>query len=98
MARPALARLQTTVPAVGAAVDELMNGLATYAGNAVIVLDDLHHVRGDEALELVARAVQHAPAQARFVACTRSDPAIGIASACERGARGAACDGPRLHP
>ena len=43
MARPALVRLRTAGVPVEEAIDELMNGIATFAGRLVIAVDDLHH-------------------------------------------------------
>ena len=63
----------------GAPVDELMNGLVAYGRRVSIVLDDLHAVRSEASTRPIAHAVERLPANARLVASTRSDPAIGLA-------------------
>src|SRR5436305_9109241 len=45
IAGPALTTLRGPSPTIETAIDELLNGLSGYAGRAVIVLDDPHHVR-----------------------------------------------------
>ena len=77
--RRALSCLGTRGATVGAAVDELMNGLVAYGRRVTIVLDDLHAVRSDASVGSIAQAIERLPANARLVASTRSDPAIGLA-------------------
>src|SRR5262245_29954608 len=78
MARPALSRLNTAGVAVEEAIDELMNGIATFAGKLVIVIDDLHHFTSGTAAHSLAYAVEHMPPPGRIVAATRSDPVIRL--------------------
>ena len=56
-----------------------MNGLVAYGRRVTIVLDDLHAVRSDASVRSIAQAIERFPANARLVAATRSDPAIGLA-------------------
>jgi LuxR family maltose regulon positive regulatory protein len=78
MARPALVRLRTAGVPVEEAIDELMNGIATLAGQLVIIVDDLHHFASSTDAVSLTYAVDHLPRQARIVAATRSDPAIRL--------------------
>ena len=78
MARPALSRLNTPGVPVAEAIDELMNGIATFAGRLAIVIDDLHHFASASTAYSLAYAVDHLPAQARIVAATRSDPVVRL--------------------
>ena len=71
---------------VETAVDELMNGLVAYGRQVTIVLDDLHAVHSDHSARSIAHAVERLPPNARLVASTRSDPAIGLARLRARGA------------
>ena len=56
-----------------------MNGLVAYGRRVTIVLDDLHAVRSDVSVRSIAQAIERLPENARLVASTRSDPAIGLA-------------------
>jgi LuxR family maltose regulon positive regulatory protein len=86
MARPALSRLRTPGVTAEEAVDELMNGIATFAGRLLIVLDDLHHfANGSEATSLTY-AADHLPGQARIIATTRADPVVRLGRLRARGA------------
>ena len=75
----ALSSLRARGASVDTAVDEVMNGLAAYGRAVTIVLDDLHCVRSEEALRSIAHAAKRLPLNARLLASTRSDPAIGLA-------------------
>jgi LuxR family maltose regulon positive regulatory protein len=86
IAKPALTRLQTPAMPLESSVEELLNGLATFAGKLVIALDDLHHLSPDDRSTGFSRAVEHLPPQVRIVATTRADPAIGSARLRARGA------------
>ena len=77
--RRALSCLGVRGAPVEAAVDELMNGLVAYGRRVTIVLDDLHTVRADASVRSIAQAIERLPANARLLAATRSDPAIGLA-------------------
>ncbi len=77
--RRSLSALGVRGATVEAAVDELMNGLVAYGRRVAIVLDDLHVVRSEASVRSIAHAIERLPANARLVASTRSDPAIGLA-------------------
>ena len=70
---------------VQTAVDELMNGLVAYGRPVAIVLDDLHAVTSEASLASLEHALKRLPANARVLAATRSDPAIGLARLRARG-------------
>ena len=78
IARPALAKLRAPDSTVAEAIDELLLGLAGYAGQIVIVLDDLHHMADADGLELLEYAVQRLPTSTRVIATTRTDPSIRL--------------------
>ena len=83
--RRALSCLGVRGAPVEAAVDELMNGLVAYGRRVTIVLDDLHAVRSEASIRSIAHAIERLPANARLVALTRSDRAIGLARLRARG-------------
>ena len=74
----ALSCLGVRGASVESAVDEVMNGLVAYGRRVTIVLDDMHAVRSDASVRSIAQAIEWLPANARLVASTRSDPAIGL--------------------
>ena len=76
--RRALSCLGVRGASVESAVDEVMNGLVAYGRRVTIVLDDMHAVRSDASVRSIAQAIEWLPANARLVASTRSDPAIGL--------------------
>ena len=76
--RRALSCLGVRGASVESAVDELMNGLVAYGRRVTIVLDDMHAVRSEASVRSIAQAIERLPANARLVASTRSDPAIGL--------------------
>ena len=76
--RRALSCLAVRGASVESAVDEVMNGLVAYGRRVTIVLDDMHAVRSDASVRSIAQAIERLPANARLVASTRSDPAIGL--------------------
>jgi LuxR family maltose regulon positive regulatory protein len=79
LGRGALSGLAVRGASVDTVVDELMNGLVAYGRPVTIVLDDLHAVSSKESLESIGHAIERLPTNARLVASTRSDPAIGLA-------------------
>ncbi len=83
--RRALSCLVIRGAPVEAAVDELMNGLVAYGRRVTIVLDDLHAIRGEVSVRSLAHAIERLPPNARLVASTRLDPAIGVARLRARG-------------
>jgi LuxR family maltose regulon positive regulatory protein len=88
IARPALVVLRTPRSEIETAIDELLNGLAGYAGRVVVVLDDLHHVTDQDFLRSLGYALERLPQTTRLVATTRSDPSIKLGRFRARGALG----------
>jgi len=88
IARPALAVLMTPRSEIENAIDELLNGLAGYAGMVVIVLDDLHHVTSEDGLRSLGYAVERLPQTTRMVATARADPSMRLGRYRARGALG----------
>jgi LuxR family maltose regulon positive regulatory protein len=78
LGRAALQRLARAGDAIEVAIDELMNGIAAYGSELVVVLDDLHLVTQRPCLELLEYALEHEPATAQVVAITRIDPQIAL--------------------
>ena len=66
-------------------IDELMNGIAGYDRELVIVLDDMQHVTDPECLELIGYGLERLPATARLIILTRIDPALKFAQLRARG-------------
>ncbi len=78
LGRAALSCLRVRGAPVETAVDELMNGLVSYGRAVAVVLDDLHAVKSEASLRSIGHAIERLPANARVLASTRSDPAIGL--------------------
>ena len=85
IARRALATLRTPRSEVETAIDELLNGLASYDGPVVIVLDDLHRLHAGDGLRSVGYAVERLPRALRIIATTRLDPSLRLARLRARG-------------
>ncbi len=88
IARPALAKLRAPDSTVAEAIDGLLRDLAGYAGQIVIVLDDLHHMTDKDGLKLLEYAVQRLPTSTRVIATTRADPSIRLTAFRGRGVLG----------
>lgn len=86
LGRRALQRLRTAGVSLETIVDELVNGISAYGAPMVVVLDDLQVVVDPECLASIEYAVERLPANARVLAITRIDPAIGLARLRGRGA------------
>jgi LuxR family transcriptional regulator, maltose regulon positive regulatory protein len=86
LGRRALKRLRGSGLPIEVAVDELMNGIATFGRELVIVLDELHAVTYGECLASLRYAVERLPATARLIVITRADPDLGLATLRARGA------------
>jgi LuxR family maltose regulon positive regulatory protein len=97
LGRRALAALAVRGASVEVAIDELMNGLVRYGRSVTIVLDDLHAVRSDASGRSIRYAIERLPGNARLVASTRSDPAIGLARLRAQGAGGGSRAGAGFH-
>ena len=86
LGRGALQRLDVAGGPIEDAVDELMNGIAAFESELVVVLDDLHAVTNEECLASIDHALEHLPPNARLVVVTRVDPALRLAQLRARGA------------
>ena len=73
-----LSRLRAPGAEVFDAVDDLVNGLAAYGSEVVIVLDDLHAIRDEQCLAGLFRFVDRLPPTARVLATTRHDPPMRL--------------------
>lgn len=79
LGRMALQRLNGPVASPELAVDELMNGIAVYGEQLVLVLDDLHVITEPACIAWLDRALLQLPLNARLVLVTRTDPPLGLA-------------------
>jgi LuxR family transcriptional regulator, maltose regulon positive regulatory protein len=74
--------LATLVPAPLGGHDELLARLVAGLGELKrpvrLVIDDLHHLRSDEALRGLERLLERAPAQLSIVLATRRDPPLAL--------------------
>ena len=86
LGRRALQRLKAPGMAVDSAVDELTNGVATYGGGLVIVIDDLHVISEAQCLASIEQFAVQLPSAAQLVLITRTDPALRLAHMRARGA------------
>jgi LuxR family maltose regulon positive regulatory protein len=80
LGRGALQRLMVPGASIEFAVDALMNALATFDQELVIVLDDLHEVTDTECLSSIDHALERLPSSVHFVVITRTDPALELAA------------------
>jgi LuxR family maltose regulon positive regulatory protein len=78
LGRPALRRLGFVGAPIEPPVDELMNAIASYGEQLVIVLDDLEAVTDRACLASLDYALGHLPENTRLIVITRTDPAIGL--------------------
>ena len=85
LGRRALRRLTGLAGAVRPSIDELMNGIADFGEDLVIVLDDLQAVTDHECLASLDYALEHLPANAHMILITRADPALRLAQLRARG-------------
>jgi LuxR family maltose regulon positive regulatory protein len=86
LGRGALRRLKVAGVPIESPVDELLNGIAAFGEELVIVLDDLHAVTDAESLASLDLAIDHLPANARLIVATRADPSLRLAQLRARGA------------
>ena len=68
-----------------AALESLLNDLASCPSHVALVLDDYHLVQSAEVHEGMAFLVEHLPAQAHVVLATRADPPLPLARLRARG-------------
>ena len=80
LGRGALQRLMLPGGSIEFAVDELMNALATFDRELVIVLDDLHEVTDGDCMSSIDYALARRPPSVHFVLITRTDPALELAA------------------
>jgi LuxR family maltose regulon positive regulatory protein len=78
LGRRALHRLGEPGMPIEIPVDELMNGIATFGHDLVLVLDDFHTVTDGRCLASIEHALKHLPTTARLILITRADPALGL--------------------
>jgi LuxR family maltose regulon positive regulatory protein len=86
LARRALQRLTGPDAAVEIAIDELTNGIGTFAEPIVVVVDDLQLIDDPGAIASFEHFIERLPPNARLVALTRTDPPIQLARRRGRGA------------
>ena len=79
LGRGALQRLRPAGGSVEDAVDGLMNGIATFDGQLILVLDDLQAVTDADCLSSVDHALASLPGNARVIVVTRADPPLRLA-------------------
>jgi LuxR family maltose regulon positive regulatory protein len=80
LGRGMLQRLMLPGGSIEYAIDELMNALASFDRELVVVLDDLHEVTDNECLSSIDYALTRLPPSVRFVMITRTDPALELAA------------------
>jgi ATP/maltotriose-dependent transcriptional regulator MalT len=78
LGRRAVERLQRSGAVVATALDELLGAIATSREPLTIVLDDLHLIQEEPALQSIEYAVEQLPRSARLIALTRADPLIRL--------------------
>jgi LuxR family maltose regulon positive regulatory protein len=78
LGRRALRRLRAAGGPIEGPIDELMEGIAVFGYELVLVLDDLQSVTDPECLASIAYAIKRIPANARMIVITRRDPALRL--------------------
>ncbi len=78
LGRRSLHQIRASGMPIEVAVEELLNGIAAFAGQLTLVLDDFQTVTNDECLASIAHAVTHLPSAARLILITRVDPALPL--------------------
>ncbi len=86
LGRRALKRLGLPGAPIEIAVDELMNGMAAFGDELVLVLDDFHTVTDVDCLASIGDSLERLPATARLIVISRTDPAIELGRLRGRGA------------
>jgi LuxR family transcriptional regulator, maltose regulon positive regulatory protein len=79
LGRQALLRLAVAGGSIDVAIDELMNGLAVFQEELVVVLDDLHAITDAECLASIEFAIRRLPASVRLIVITRVEPPFELA-------------------
>ena len=80
LGRQAMLRLSVAGSPIENAVDELMNGLAAFDDELVVVIDDLQEVTDTDCLASLEYAVSRLPPSVRLILITRTDPPLGLAA------------------
>jgi LuxR family maltose regulon positive regulatory protein len=80
LGRGALQRLTLAGGSTEFAVDELMNALANFDRELVLVLDDLQEVTDRDCLSSIDYALRHLAPSLRVVMITRADPTLELAT------------------
>ncbi len=78
LGRRSLHQIRASGMPIEVAVEELLNGIAAFADQLTLVLDDFHTVTNGECLASIAHAVTHLPSAARLIVITRVDPALEL--------------------
>jgi LuxR family transcriptional regulator, maltose regulon positive regulatory protein len=78
LGRPALRRLDMAAGSIESPIDEVMNALATFGDELVLVLDDVQTVTDLECLASIDYALGRLPATAHLILLTRADPALRL--------------------
>jgi ATP/maltotriose-dependent transcriptional regulator MalT len=86
LGRRALKRLRIAGGPIESPIDELMNGMAVFGAELVIVLDDVQAVTDTECLASIDSALERLPPTVRVIVISRTDPALALASLRARGA------------
>jgi LuxR family transcriptional regulator, maltose regulon positive regulatory protein len=86
LGRRALRRLNSVVGAIEFPVDELMNAIADFHEELLIVLDDVHAVTDHDCLASLDYALDHLPANTHLIMLTRMDPGLRLPQLRARGA------------
>jgi LuxR family maltose regulon positive regulatory protein len=86
LGRGALRRLSEPGPTSLTSVDELMNGIAAFGEELVLVLDDVQTVTSSECLASIDYGLERLPANARLIMLTRVDPPLRLAELRAHGA------------
>ena len=86
LGRGALRRLSQPGPTSLTSVDELMNGIAAFGEELVLVLDDVQTVTASDCLASIDYGLERLPANARLILLTRVDPPLRLAELRAHGA------------
>jgi LuxR family maltose regulon positive regulatory protein len=74
----ALQLLKAPGAAIDDVADEVMNGIAVFGGELIVVLDDMHALTDAACLSSIDHALSHVPPNARLIVVTRVEPALSL--------------------
>jgi len=77
--------LQGPQPSIDAAITALVNDLARFGGEVVLVLDDYHVIDAPEVHDGMAFLLEHVPANVHLVIASRADPTFPLGATRARG-------------